>query len=161
MRTRIIVAFLTITILSVFPLIHYSVFAEETIKDTLTKKYNQEKDICKVVKQTLTAGMNTKEVTKASIQLGHDACLVVRCAIEANGSLEQIITGALEAGTSSDVCSRCAIEAGADPAAVAKALEKGLGYSPPLAAGLPRIEIGLPGGNRGSGTISPASPASP
>ena len=158
MRPRIIMAFLAITILLIFPLIKSSAFAEGTLKDMLTKKYNEEKDICKVVKQIIMAGMNTKEVTKTSIEMGHDACLVVRCAIEANGSLEQVITGALEAGTTSDVCSRCAIDAGADPVAVAKILETGLGYSP-LAAGLPAIEIGLPGGNIGGGTLSPSSPA--
>jgi hypothetical protein len=130
-------------------------FAEETVKNGVDKKYKETKDICTVVKSLLSDGMNTKEVTKASIQLGHDACLVVRCAIEANGSLNQIITGALEAGATSDVCSRCALEAGADPAAVAKVLETGLGYSTPLlGAGLTPIEVGMPGGEPGRGTLS-------
>jgi hypothetical protein len=129
-------------------------FADETIKDGVDKKYKETKDICAVVKQFLSDGMNTKEITKASIQLGHDACLVVRCAIEANGSLDQIITGALEAGATSDVCSRCALEAGADPVAVAKALETGLGYSTPLGAGLTPIDVKLPGGEPGGRTLS-------
>ena len=124
------------------------------VKDGVDKKYKETKDICTVVKKFLSDGMNTKEITKASIQLGHDACLVVRCAIEANGSLDQIITGALEAGATSDVCSRCALEAGADPAAVAKALETGLGYSTPLGAGLTPIDVKLPGGEPGGGTLS-------
>ncbi len=131
-------------------------FAEETVKDVVDKKYKEIKDIRIVIKNLLSDGMNTKEVTKASIQLGHDACLVVKCAIEANGSLEQIITGALEAGASSDVCSRCALEAGADPAAVAEALETGLGYSTPLGAGLTPIEVRLPGGEPGREPLSPA-----
>jgi hypothetical protein len=130
-------------------------FAEGTVKDGVDKKYKETKDICTVVKKLLSDGMNTKEITKASIQLGHDACLVVKCAIEAKGSLEQIITGALEAGATSDVCSRCALEAGADPAAVAKVLETGLGYSTPLlGAGLTPIEVGMPGGEPGRGTLS-------
>jgi hypothetical protein len=129
-------------------------FSEETVKDGVDKKYKETRDICTVVKKLLSDGMNTKEITKASIQLGHDACLVVRCAIEAKGSLDQIITGALEAGATSDVCSRCALEAGADPAAVAKVLETGLGYSSPLGAGLTPIEVKLPGGERGGRTLS-------
>jgi hypothetical protein len=130
-------------------------FSEETVKDAVDKKYKETKDIRTVIINLLSEGMNTKEVTKASIQLGHDACLVVKCAIEAKGSLDQVITGALEAGATSDVCSRCALVAGADPAAVAKVLETGLGYSTPLlGAGLTPIEVGMPGGEPGRGTLS-------
>jgi hypothetical protein len=129
-------------------------FAEETVKDAVDKKYKETKDIRTVIINLLSEGMNTKEVTKSSILLGHDACLVVKCAIEANGSLEQIITGALEAGATSDVCSRCALEAGADPTAVARALDTGLGYSTPLGAGLTPIEVKMPGGEPGKGTLS-------
>jgi hypothetical protein len=131
-------------------------FAEETVKDAVDKKYKETKDISTVVKTLISNGMNVKEVTKASIQLGHDACLVVKCAVEAKGSLDQIIAGALEAGATSDVCSRCALEAGADPVALAKALETGLGYSTPLggAGGLTPIEVKMPGGEPGGGTLS-------
>ncbi|MEW6586436.1 MAG: hypothetical protein AB1442_12600 [Nitrospirota bacterium] len=131
--------------------------AEETLKDTIARKYAQTKDICPVVKQTINDGINTKEICKSSIELGHDACVVIRCAIAAEGDLLQIITGAIEAGATPDVCSRCAIEAGADPKDVAKALETGLGYSPPMAAGLSPVEIGLPGGNTSGGIISVSS----
>ncbi len=158
MKMRIIIAFLVMAMFTISPIVTGSVSAGGNLKDILAKKYNEEKDICKVVKKVITEGLNTKEVTKMCIQMGHDACLVVKCAIEAQGSLEQIITGALEAGATSDVCSRCAIEAGVEPGSVAKILETGLGYSP-LAAGLPAIEIGLPGGNIGGGTVSPSSPA--
>jgi hypothetical protein len=131
-------------------------FAGDTLKDIISKKYHEEKDICPVVKETILEGQSSKDCTKTSIQLGHDACLVIRCAIEAKGQVDQVIAGALEAGATSDVCSRCAINAGADPAAVAKALETGLGYSLPLAAGLEPVEIGLPGGNRSGGNLSPS-----
>ncbi len=131
-----------------------SAFADDTMKTNVQKKYKETKDICNTVKSLLSEGMNTKEVTKACIELGHDACLVVRCAIDANGTLEQIITGALEAGVTSDVCSRCAIEAGVDPEVLAKAFETGLGYTPPLGAGLTPIEIGIPGSTPGGGYIS-------
>ncbi|MDQ7786790.1 MAG: hypothetical protein RDU01_04210 [Thermodesulfovibrionales bacterium] len=136
-----------------------AVSAQETgtVKDTVSKEYKETKDICPAVKQVLKNGLDTKETVKSSIELGHDACLVVRCAIEGGGNIEQVIVGALAAGATSDVCSRCAIQAGASPAEVAKALETGLGYSPPLAAGLPSIEIGLPGDARGGGVISPAT----
>jgi hypothetical protein len=134
-----------------------AVFAQDTVKDTVAKEYKEVKDICPAVKQVLKNGLDTKETVKSSIELGHDACLVVRCAIEGGGNVEQVIVGALAAGATSDVCSRCAIEAGASPAEVAKALETGLGYSPPLAAGLPSIEIGLPGDARGGGVLSPAT----
>jgi len=131
-----------------------TVYADQSLKDTLAQKYNKEKDVCRVVKQALQAGMNTKEVTKSSIELGHEACLVIRCAIEANGSLQQIVTGALEAGTTSDVCSKCAIDAGADPRAVAQALETGLGYTPAEGAGLNPINVNVPGGEPAGGVIS-------
>lgn len=134
-----------------------AVLAQETVKDTVAKEFKETRDICPAVKQVLKNGLDTKETVKSSIELGHDACLVVRCAIEGGGNIEQVIVGALAAGATSDVCSRCAIEAGASPAQVAKALETGLGYSPPLAAGLPSIEIGLPGDARGGGIMSPSA----
>jgi len=131
-----------------------AVLAEGTLKDDLSRNFRDTKDICPVVKKFLSDGVNTKEVTKDCIQLGHDACLVVRCAIEANGNLEQILTGALEAGTTSDVCSRCAIQAGVDAKDVAKALEIGLGYSSPMAAALNPVGINLPGGNPAGRSLS-------
>jgi len=109
------------------------------------------------VKKTIKEGLDTKEVTKTCIQMGHDACIVVKCGIEANGNLEQIITGALEAGTTPDVCSRCALEVGADPQQLAKLLEAGLGYTPAMAPGLASVEMGPPGGGSAGGKISPSS----
>jgi len=126
--------------------------AEETVRDVLAKQYNTEKDICVVVKNSIKNGLDTKEVTKAAILMGHDACLVVRCAIEADGLLEEIINGALEAGTTKDVCAKCAVIAGADPVDVARIIEAG---PAPLAVGLSPIEIGLPGGDTGGGFLSP------
>ncbi|MFZ5907429.1 MAG: hypothetical protein ACOYVJ_08500 [Nitrospirota bacterium] len=135
----------------------YAADGEQTVKDAIVKEFKDTKDICPVVKQVLKSGMDTREIVKSSIELGHDACLVVQCAIAGGGNIEQVISGALAAGATSDVCSRCAIEAGANPAEVAKALETGLGYSPPLAAGLPTIEIGLPGNARSGGVMSPST----
>jgi hypothetical protein len=160
MQARTVLIFIAIMFISISVLMNSPAFAEETLKQVISDKYEKEKDICKVVKQTIKEGMNTKEITKTCIMMGHDACLVVRCAIDADASLEQIINGALEAGTTPDVCSKCAIDAGADPVAVAKILETGLGY-PPVAIGLSPIEIGLPGGNKGGGSLSPSSPAAP
>jgi hypothetical protein len=129
-----------------------AVAAEETVREILTKQYTTEKDICVVVKNGIKNGLDTKEVTKAAILMGHDACLVVRCAIEADGVLEQIINGALEAGTTKDVCAKCAVIAGADPIEVARIIEAG---PAPLAVGLSPIELGLPGGDTGGGFLSP------
>ncbi len=131
------------------------VSAEDTVRDILAKRYQLEKDVCKVIEATINEGLNVRDVTRTSIQLGHDVCLVIKCAIDARGSLEQIINGAMEAGATSDVCSRCAIDAGADAIELAKIFETGLGYSPPLSAVLTPVEIGLPGGNQGGGVISP------
>jgi hypothetical protein len=121
------------------------------------KKYKEEKDICPVVKKSITEGINTQDVTRACIETGHDACLVIRCAIEAKGNLEQIITGALEAGTTSDVCSRCAVDAGVKAGNIAKILETGLGYSPAFGAGLTPVEIGIPGGSNKGSVLSRSS----
>ena len=88
---------------------------KETTKEALAKILNEEKDICKAVKNAIQQQLSVKDTVKLYIQMGHDACLVVRCAIQAKGDLEQVITGALEGGASADVCSRCAIEEGAEP----------------------------------------------
>jgi hypothetical protein len=156
MKLRIRLA-LSLALLLIVPLVHGAVFAQETLKDKLTRQYKEEKDICPVVKKNIREGLSTKEITKSCIQLGHDACLVVRCAVEADGKLEQIITGAIEAGTTSDVCARCAMNAGADPKAIAAILAPGLGYSPLEGGGLTPIETSLPGGNKNDGVMSSSS----
>ena len=147
MNRKITIFFLVLVILATLPLINNPVLAEETLRDILSQRYNIEKDICLVVKKAILEGMNTKEVTKTCIEMGHDACLVIACAIEAKGNLEQIFIGAREAGVTSDVFSRCALEAGADALEIARILE------PELAP----IETGLPIGSRGGGFISPSS----
>jgi hypothetical protein len=156
MKIPIVISFSLAAFLWAYPLCSLPAFADENLKERMTNKLKEEKDVCKVVKKTILEGVHVKEVTKTGIEAGYDACLVIRCAIEAEGNLEHIILGALEAGTTSDVCSRCAVDAGAAPADIAKVLETGLGYSP-LAAGLAPVEIGLPGGNRGGGMLSPES----
>ncbi len=150
MSRKITIALFILVIFTILPLIDNPVFAGETLKDILSKKYKEEKDACLVVKKAIAEGMNAKEVTKTSIEMGYDACLVVRCAIEAKGNLEEIIIGALEAGATSDVCSRCALEGGADPQELARIVE------PEIAP----IETRLPGGSSGGGYISPSSPSS-
>jgi hypothetical protein len=145
--------FIVCFIIALSLLMSNTVFADEPLKDTFSKKYMEAKDVCSLVKQVLREGMNAKEVTKRSIELGHDACLVIRCAVEGNGSLQQIMAGALEAGATSDVCSKCAIEAGADPKDIAQALETGLGYTP-AATGLNPINVNVPGGEPAGGILS-------
>jgi hypothetical protein len=154
MKNRILTAVLIITFFSVNGL----AFAQpkETTKEALAKILNEEKDICKAVKNAIQQKLSTKDTVKLYIQMGHDTCLVVRCAIQAKGDLEQIITGALEGGATPDVCSRCAIEAGAEPAEIARILE---GYSPGEEQALDPIATGLPGTEQGGGPISPSSPA--
>jgi hypothetical protein len=156
MKSRIIISALITMVASLILLAQIPAFAGDTLKDIISKKYHEEKDICPVVKETILDGQSSKECTKTSIQLGHDACLVIRCAIEAKAQVAEVIAGAMEAGATSDVCSRCAINAGVDPVAVAKALETGLGYSSPLAAAPEPVEIGLPGGSRSGGNLSPS-----
>lgn len=132
-------------------------YAQDDIKDIINSKYKLHKDICPVIKEMINEGLNTRYIIKTSIKLGHDACYVIKCAIGSNANLEQTIMGAIEAGTTHDVCARCAIDAGADPIEVAKILETGLGYSPPIAAVLGTVEITLPGGTPAGGVMSPAS----
>jgi hypothetical protein len=157
MKKRLfILFFLVVFFTSLFPMVS-SVYAEDTLKDILSKRYIEVKDICTVVKGAIQEGMNTKEVTKTSIGLGHDACVVIKCSIAANGSLEQIIIGALEAGVTADICTRCAVDAGADPQQLAKILETGLGYTPAPGAGLAPIEVGVPSGTTAGGVLSPST----
>jgi hypothetical protein len=147
--------FMVCSIIVLSLLMGSTVFADESMKDTLSKRYKEARDVCSVVKQALMEGKDTKEVTKISIELGHDACLVIRCAVEGNGNLQQIITGAMEAGATSDVCSKCAIDAGADPIDIAKALETIPGYIPAV-AGLTPINVNVPGGEPAGGFLSPS-----
>jgi hypothetical protein len=156
MKGRVITAFWVISFALLFLVAQSPAFAEDTLKDMISKEFHKEKDICPVVKNAILEGQASRDVTKTSILLGHDACLVIRCAIEAKGQIDQVILGALEAGATSDVCSRCAIDAGADPAAVAKALQIGLGYSSPLAAAPEPIDTRLPGGNNSGAKMSPS-----
>jgi len=158
MKDRIIRSVLIVAILSVSLLINGLAFAQpkETTKEALAKILNEEKDICKAVKNAIQQKLSVKDIVKLYIQMGHDACLVVRCAIQAKGDLEQVITGALEGGATADVCSRCAIEEGAEPDAIARILE---GYSPGQEQVLEPITTGFPGTEPGGGPLSPSSPA--
>jgi len=158
MINRSVTSVLIIAVLSVFLLVNGTAFAQpkETTKEGLAKILNEEKDICKAVKNAIQQKLSTKNIVKLYIQMGHDACLVVRCAIQAKGDLEQIITGALEGGATPDVCSRCAIDAGAEPAEIARILE---GYSPGEGQILAPITNDFPGTEKGGGPISPSSPA--
>jgi hypothetical protein len=156
MKSRVIISFLVVFLVSLFLAAQSPVFAGDALKDIISKKYREQKDICPVIKETILEGQSSKDCTKVSIQLGHDACLVIKCAIEAKGQIDQVIAGAVEAGVTSDVSSRCAVDAGADAAAVAQALQSGLGYSPPLAAAPESIDTGLPGGNNSGAKLSPS-----
>ena len=158
MNKRILPSVLILTVFAVSLLINDLAFAQpkETTKEALAKILNEEKDICKAVKNAIQQKLSVKDTVKLYIQMGHDACLVVRCAIQAKGDLEEVITGALEGGASADVCSRCAIEEGAEPDAIARIIE---GYSPGQEQVLEPITTGLPGTEQGGGPISPSSPA--
>ena len=105
-------------------------YSEEPIKNALSINKTKEKEICSAIKKTIQDGLNTKDVVKTGIKLGHSACLVIKCAIEGGGSLKEVVTGAIEAGASADVVSRCCIDAGADPQDVAGFI---------LIAGLPDV----------------------
>ncbi len=150
----------TFIILSLLLTAHLA-YSEEPIKNILSFNKTKEQEICIAVKKAIQDGLNTKEVVKTGIQLGHSACLVVKCAIEGGGNLKEIITGAIEAGATPDVVSRCAVDAGADPKEIA-------GYI--MLAGLPDVcyfepqrleetEIRNPQGeDSAGGFLSPSTP---
>jgi hypothetical protein len=137
-----------LSILFALSLLNSSLSAEKTMKDMMSEKFSEKRDICLVIKSLIQEGKSAREVTKTSIDLGYNPCLVVRCALEGGGSLEEIIVGAALAGVTSDVISRCAINAGARPDTVARILER---QSPATTS------IVLPGGESGGGFISPSS----
>jgi hypothetical protein len=147
------------TLVSIF-LLSNVVFAEEPIKDIPSLNNAKEKDICNAVKKTIQEGINTKDVVKTGIKLGHSACLIVKCAINGGGNVKEIVTAAIEAGATSDVVSRCAIDAGAEAKEVARWI---------MLAGVPGLcyiepqtmePIETPGGSSGGGYLSPSSPSS-
>jgi hypothetical protein len=86
---------------------------------------NAYSNICEVIQDAISNGMDEEHVTTSSIELGHSACLVVKCGIAAGGDINKVIGGALAAGSTVDVISKCAIEAGAEPVTVAAAIENG------------------------------------
>src|SRR4030042_314446 len=67
------------------------VFAAEPIKDIPSLNNAKEKDICNAVKKTIQEGINTKDVVKTGIKLGHSACLIVKCAISGGGNVKEIV----------------------------------------------------------------------
>ena len=143
----------------VFLLSINTAFADD-IKNVITNNYRQSKDSCIVVKRLIKEEINTKEIVKTGVQLGHSACLIVKCAISGGGKLEEIIDGALEAGATTDVIAKCAVDAGANPQEVANLLTD-LGQVAFCIAPeelLETIPISLPGSeNQGGGVISPSS----
>jgi hypothetical protein len=144
-----------------FCLMASHVFAQDPVKDQLNKNNPKAKDICVAVKKTIKDGLNTKDVVKTGIQLGHSACLIIKCAINAEGNLKEVVTGAIEAGTPTEVVARCATDAGADAKEVAQYISlagvPGLCYIEPEK--LDPLEIRVPGEQHGGGFVSPSSPA--
>jgi len=85
-------------------------FAEKAMRNMISEKFSEQRDICLVVRSLIQEDKGTKEVVRTTIEMGYSACLVTKCAIEAGGNLEDIINGAIEAGATSDVIARCAID---------------------------------------------------
>lgn len=96
-------------------ILNHSLFAEESIEDTISEIFSDKRDICLVISSLVQERKNTKEVVITSIKMGYGACLVVKCAIQGGDNLEQILSGATEAGAKFDDISQCAIDAGAKP----------------------------------------------
>lgn len=97
-------------------------FAEESMSNMILEKFSEKRDICLVIRSLIQEGKTTKEVVKASINMGYNACFVTKCALEGNGNSEQIINGAIEAGVKSNVITECAI-------GVMKRMKKRQGFS--------------------------------
>ncbi|MBI5640008.1 MAG: hypothetical protein HZA17_06240 [Nitrospirae bacterium] len=146
----------TVLIVISLAMIFADVVIAAELKDVLSERYAEQKDICPPVKSTIREGIDTRDVVRVALLMGHSACYVIKCSIEAKGELEKIIFGAIEGGATADVISRCAVEAGAIPDEIARILERadlpGLGYTPPPGAPSPVIG-GFPGGPRGGGLI--------
>lgn len=134
--------FISLSIFIILMILGASSFANKTMRQMISDKFTEQRDICLVIRSLIQEGKDTKEAVKTSINMGYSACFVIRCAIEGGGNLEQIITGAIEAGATPDVISRCAIDAGENPGEVARILEQS-----------PAIISGLPGGDRGGGLV--------
>lgn len=144
----------------IFLLFAAIVFAQTPVREKLTLNNPKEKDICTAVKKTIKEGLNTKDIVKTGIQLGYSACLVIKCAIMAEGNLKDIVYGAIEVGTPPEVVARCATDAGAEAKEVAQYISSaglpGLCYVQPEK--LETMEIWVPGGNPGGGSLSPYRP---
>jgi len=147
--------FIILSIFIVLLILSNSSFAEKAMRNMISVKFSEQRDICLVVRSLIQEGKYTKEVVKTTIEMGYSACLVTKCAIEAGGNLEDIINGAIEAGATSDVIARCTIDAGGNPEEVARILEQS-----------PATISDLPEGDRGGGRVeepeepvlSPSSP---
>jgi len=116
--------FIILSIFIVLLILSNSSFAEKAMRNMISVKFSEQRDICLVVRSLIQEGKYTKEVVKTTIEMGYSACLVTKCAIEAGGNLEDIINGAIEAGATSDVIARCVIDAGGNSEEVARILEQ-------------------------------------
>jgi hypothetical protein len=105
----------------------------ETLKDILADGAD-EASLCSSVKRAMGKGLNTKDIVRVAVEMGHNACLVIKCGVMAGGNPEDVINGVTDAGITSDVVARCCVDAGVRAGEVATDLARvcyGLGYSEP------------------------------
>ncbi len=155
MINRLVITFICLLFFVCFSA---SVFGAEARGDLFSGINSGDNEVCRLIKDNISRGVDAKSVTKTNIQLGHNACYVIKCAIDGGGLLRMVITGAMEAGTTSDVITKCCVYAGAEPGMIAQILQsegEGLGYSPPADELIPMAPA--PRGTTPRRFISPSS----
>ena len=85
-----------------------TVFAAESLKDTIAKKAKENRnDIDPVITYLLKQGVEPRELVKSCIEMGYEACKVATVAIREKADRQMVIFGALDGGATNEQLSLC------------------------------------------------------
>jgi hypothetical protein len=102
-----------------------TVFAAESLKDTIAQKAKENKnDIDPVIVDLLKKGVEPRELVKTCIEMGYEACKVTTVAIREKADRQMVIFGALDGGATNEQLSLC----------------EGLGYAYDPPANIPGLD---------------------
>ncbi len=83
-------------------------FAEDSLKDSIAKKYAaNNNNLDPVIREFLAKGTDPRLLVKTCIQMGYETCFVVNTSLAAGADRQLVIFGALDGGATSDNLNRC------------------------------------------------------
>lgn len=83
-------------------------FAEDSLKDSIAKKYAaNNNNLDPVIKEFLSKGTDPRLLVSTCVQLGYEVCYVVNTSLAAGADRQLVIFGALDGGATSENLNRC------------------------------------------------------